>query len=81
MRKFSQALAVDAAIHKRSTPFDQNELAGAQNLQTMRYRRVPDGKMFHDVANADRLIVSCPVVGDLNATAAFEPTHPRRQSL
>jgi hypothetical protein len=57
VRKFSQTLAVHAVIHKRSPPFRQNEPATAQNFQVMRYRGLPDRKMFNNVANADWLIV------------------------
>jgi hypothetical protein len=62
LRESSNALAVHSVIHKCSPPFHQNEPASAQNFQVMRYGRLPDRKMFNDVANADWLIVRCQQV-------------------
>ena len=65
--KFRQALAVHAVIHERSAPLRKHEPAVAKNLQVMRYRRLLNGKVLYDLANADRIVVAGEQVENANA--------------
>jgi hypothetical protein len=55
--KFRQTLRVHAVIHKRAPTFCINKPHGAQYLQMMRNRRLPDRKMPDDIAHTDRIFV------------------------
>src|ERR1700722_10378426 len=57
VREFSQAFQVHAVIHKCAAALCQYEARRAQDLQMMRNRRLPNRKMLHDVAYANRIAI------------------------
>jgi hypothetical protein len=57
VRKFRQALAVYPVIHEGSATLGKNKPRVAKNLQMMRYRRLPNWKVLHDLADADRFVI------------------------
>src|SRR5579863_8545132 len=55
--KLGQAVAVHAVIHKRAAAFRLHETSISKDFQVVRNRRLSDGKVLYDVANAYRLPV------------------------
>ncbi len=57
IREFTQAVSIDPVVHESPAPLRLHEASGAQNLKMVRNRWLPDLKMLHDVAHANRIAV------------------------
>lgn len=57
LRKPRQTLAVYPVIHKSSATLRKHKPGVPKNFQMMRYRRLLNRKMLHNLADADRLVI------------------------